>query len=459
MASLTALLGNAATGLSAAQQLLTTASQNTSNVNTPGYTRQSANLLATGGDNIWDTGGVTIGAITQSRDRYLEAQIPAAFGQASYSQARSDTLTSISALNPAAQQGLSSTLSTFYSSLRALSQNAGDAGLRQSVVSAAQALARSFNQTAGALAASQSSLDGQVAATVDQVNTAAAQVAKLNQQIRTAQAGGSAANELQDARRQAADKLAQLVGALPSTDDQGDLNLSFPGGQILVSGDTVRALKAVPDPANAGHTALQLPTGEKLPSASISGQIGGWLSVRDGTLATAGAQLDTLATDFAAAVNTAHAAGFAQDGTTGHNLYTVTPGAGAATSLAVASDVAADPRLLAAAGSVAAASGDASNLQGVLATESAALATSGTSVSNTFASLVSSFGAASSQATAESQHDAAVQTHLSTLRESASGVAVDEELINIQRAQRAYEAVSKVFTTTSTMLDVLMQLK
>ncbi len=459
MASLTALLGNTAGGLAAAQQLLATAGHNTSNVNTPGYTRQTANLLATGSGSIWDPGGVTIGSVTQSRDRYLEAQIPAAFGQASFSQSRADTLGSITALNPSAAQGLAATLGSFYSSLRALSQRAGDSGLRQGVLSAAQALARSFNQTSGALSQAQDSLDGQLGATVSTINDAAARVASLNRQIRAAKGAGQDANDLLDVRQQAQDQLAQLTGALPISNDQGDVSLALPGGQMLVSGDHATTLAAAADPANGGHVALRLPSGEELPAGSVSGQVGGWLSARDGTLAAASSALDTLAADFASAINSAHQAGYAQDGTTGHALFSVAPGAGAASRIAVASEVLANPKLLAAAGSAAAGPGDASNLVSVLGTETGALATSGVSVGNTFSALVSGFGAAASQANAEAQHDSAIKTHLSNLRESASGVSVDEELISIQKAQRAYEAVSKVFNTTSAMLDVLMQLK
>jgi flagellar hook-associated protein 1 FlgK len=43
------------------------------------------------------------------------------------------------------------------------------------------------------------------------------------------------------------------------------------------------------------------------------------------------------------------------------------------------------------------------------------------------------------------------------MRESTSGVSMDEELINLSRYQRAYEAASKLFRTVDELLANLMR--
>jgi flagellar hook-associated protein 1 FlgK len=187
--------------------------------------------------------------------------------------------------------------------------------------------------------------------------------------------------------------------------------------------------------------------------------MGGALDARDGALREAQVQLDAFAFELAGALNTAHQAGVGLDGGSGRPLFSVTAGApGAARALAVDPALAADPQLLATATSAAGLPGDGGGALALLATESATLP-SGSSPTGALSLLVSGFGASASSATARADYDQGLQEHLGGLREAASGVSVDEELINLTRAQRAFEAVSKVIQTADSMLDTLMKLK
>jgi flagellar hook-associated protein 1 FlgK len=48
--------------------------------------------------------------------------------------------------------------------------------------------------------------------------------------------------------------------------------------------------------------------------------------------------------------------------------------------------------------------------------------------------------------------------HATTLRESASGVSLDEEMVNLSRYQRAYEASLRVLRTADEMLAELVNM-
>jgi flagellar hook-associated protein 1 FlgK len=219
----------------------------------------------------------------------------------------------------------------------------------------------------------------------------------------------------------------------------------------------------VPDAANAGHVALSLtwkgagPT--TLAGSAWGGTIGGALSARDGALATAVSRIDTLAYDFATAVNTVHQNGFGLDGSGGRDLFTVgATSDGAARDFTVSAEVLADPGALAAASASTAVPGDSQNLLAIIHTESQALS-GGTDVGATLSSITAQFGAAAQRASASSEQDAAVKKNLTDLRQSVSGVSTDEELISMQAAQRAYEAIAKVIQTSNEMMQTLLSIK
>ncbi|HXI58940.1 MAG TPA: flagellar hook-associated protein FlgK [Polyangia bacterium] len=464
---LLAILSQASTSLGTHRAAAATASQNIANVNTPGYSRQTANLEAlTPTDfagNAFIGRGVGLQSITQARDLFLERQVPGAISSKGFSSTESDALGAVTALDPDGGDGLTSALGAFYAAMRGASQNPNDPGLRQAAVSAAQTLTRSFNRTAQALEDTRNGVDAKLAGTVNDVNQTAAAMADLNKQIRIARASGGEPNDLMDARQRLQDKLTQLTGAVPVANDKGDVSMALPGGTTLVSDDRAATLSVTPDASNGGHLALQLTRTDgsgpvTLPGTAVGGAMGGAISARDGAVLAAKNGIDTLAFDLGNTINAIHSAGFAADGTTGHQMFTVAASAaGAASSITVDAGLLANPSLLAAA-SAPGASGDNRNLLAIINTERTALST-GNDAATTFQGIVTSFGSAAQRSKAIADQDVGIADHLNQLRESASGVSLDEEMINMTKAQRAFEAVSKVITATNDMLDTLMSLK
>lgn len=468
MASLNSLLQNAASSLSAHRASSATASHNLQNANTPGYARQRANLEAAlpsemlGGAYLGR--GVILGTVTQARDRFIEAQMPSAMASAARSGAEASALTSVTAFDAMNEGGMTAGLGAFYSSVRQLAQNPADQSLRAATVAAAQQLTLSFNSASTQLNSARAGIDEKVRASAPEINQLLNQMASLNGQVRTARGTGAEPNDLLDARQAVQDKLTQLTGAVPVPNSDGDVNLQLPGGGgALVTGNKAAQLATFPDSTNSGHLGVHLVRADGTLSENLAdrfgGTLGGLVSARDGALRSAQTQLDTLAFDMANTMNTVHSAGYALDGSTGRNLFVVGAAAeGAAGRLTLNADIANDPRLLAAASAPGDVPGGNGNMQALLGTETMALS-GGLDTSSTLANITSSFGAASQRAVAAATADSSLQSHLTDMRESVSGVSIDEELINLTQAQRGYEAVLKVITTANEMLNTLMQLR
>jgi flagellar hook-associated protein 1 FlgK len=231
-----------------------------------------------------------------------------------------------------------------------------------------------------------------------------------------------------------------------------------------VAGSHAGSLSTGPNGANRGHLDVFLTQADgakqstPLAGSALGGTLGGTISARDGALKSAGTSVDQLAGQLATALNDQHALGFTPLGAAGGPLFDTSGAAGAAASIAVAIT---DPAELAMA-SAAGAPGDAGNAQALLKTESAPLDPADPNskdVRATLSSIVSQFGSSSAKAKAFADQDGALKDNLTKMRDSYSGVSIDEEMITMQSAQRAYEAIAKVIQTSDQMMQTLLSIK
>jgi flagellar hook-associated protein 1 FlgK len=125
--------------------------------------------------------------------------------------------------------------------------------------------------------------------------------------------------------------------------------------------------------------------------------------------------------------------------------------------MAVDPTVYANPSLIAAAGSATGGSGDSTNLQAIIDTENTKLS-SGLNVQEGMAKVTSDFGIAVSTVNDSSEFDKNLLADLTNARGSASGVSVDDEMIKLTQAQTAYNALTKVVTTTNSDAGYLMKM-
>ena len=180
------------TGLAASQGALDATSNNIANVNTPGYTREVAQLSedpeSQSGSEI-SGGGVSLDGLQSIRDELLNMQIQQQTSLQSAADAESSSLQQVQTSFTTTGTDIASALTAFSSSLAQLSANPASPAAQQGVLSSGQNLAAAFNTTANGLSSAQTAADQQVPATVSQINSLTQQIAQLNGQLAQVPAG------------------------------------------------------------------------------------------------------------------------------------------------------------------------------------------------------------------------------------------------------------------------------
>jgi len=428
--------------------------QNIANVNTPGYVRRTLDLSEIAPVDQSSAGnGVTVDRIIAQRAPLLDARIrveQAAVGRESAVSDRLSILqTEISSPGTAADAALTS----FYDAWSTLAQDPTSGVGRQQVVSQGQALARVFNNLSASLVSAQQGADSEIRSDVQQVNDLAARIAQLNVAIGAAPA--TTGETLRDEQQQALQDLASLVDVSVIDRASGGADVYIGNGRALVVGENAYSLATV-SKAPSGLADITS-GGTTITSEITGGRIGGLIQARDVLIPDYQGRVDNLAYGVVSSVNAAHQAGFDLGGNAGGDFFSpLASPAGAAAAMAVSSSVAANPNLIAAAGTPA--PGDNQNARAISDLRNAALPGGTTNPTDTWGALIYRVGADTQTAQGELQSHQDVVSQIQSLRDQVSGVSIDEEAASMLKFQRAYEANARFFSAVDQTLDALIQM-
>jgi flagellar hook-associated protein 1 FlgK len=446
-------LSSATSALTAARLGLDVTGQNLANVNTVGYSRRTLTLAEQAPTDSLSAGrGVTVVAIQAMRDVFVNARLRTEVTGSAYDEAVLDGLTEVEAAVGKPGQSLDAQLGAFFDAFATLAQDPGSVSAREGVIQQGTQLAAAFHTMNDRFMAARSNADLAIAASAGEINQLAAEVARLNEQI---SAGGSDVESLRDRRDVAISRLSELAGVTATTNSAGGIDLSIGAGRPLVVGaQSYDVTTSTAGPL--GFTSLSI-GGYDITPEIAAGRIGGLVSVRDTLVPGYQAQLDQLAYDVSAAVNTAHQAGFDAQGNAGGTFFTPLAGvAAAAGSMAVDDALAADSSLVAASGTGAI--GDNAAARAIAALRDQRLVGGTATAVGAWGQIAFRVGSDVQGAQASSDTHAAVTQQLQRLRDQTSGVSMDEEAANLMRFQRSYEASARYFTTIVDTLDTLMNM-
>ncbi|GAB4233187.1 MAG: flagellar hook-associated protein FlgK [Deltaproteobacteria bacterium] len=463
------------------QMAIQVTSHNIANVNTPGYSRQEAVITEAGAVSLrpGQLGmGSTVTGIRQQVDSLTEHQLVSENGVYASLGYTSRAVGQVEEIfNDTSGAGLSDRVNEFYNAWDDLAANPRGTAERQTVVSTAELLAAEFRRIDSQLTTLRDNANRDVASGVEEVNRIASQIAKLNGSIKVAIAQGQQPNDLVDQRGVLLKSLSEKIGYSSITDSLGQVNLFVGKGRTLVEGESAGSLvvDVNPNDPEAGlvyDVKIRLP-GQNGPVSALdtitgdisSGELAAAIRFRDDYMKTVRDRVDRLAYAVASQTNAQHAAGYGlATGTppvapTGMDFFVPI-----ASAVNAARNFLVDPAVSGNISNIAAAetpvAGDNRNSLRMADLRNLPRADLGNAtVPDYIAGMVGQVGSETKGVDLDLAHQKVVVNYLETRREEVSGVSLDEEMTNLIRFQRAFEASTKMISILDTLLDNVINLK
>ena len=457
--SLQNILSIGRASLFAHQSAIAAASNNTANAGVEGFAKRDVLFRSRGLE-----GGVAIESIRRRADRWIEQRNLFETSRLGTHLAQTQGMASIELQLHPGEGGLGQLLDEFFGAVTHLSSSPADAQARVALISAAESLAQAFNVTASRIDLERKQADGALTGAVEAVNELTSEVAALSGVIERAEAAGGEANAERDRRDVLISRIAEYLPVDLIVNDRGSVTVMIDGGIPLVEGPHAAQLRATEDATLGGMHRIELVDGSGL-STDLTGRLregklGGLLELRDETLREVATRIDTLAYELANAFNGVHSGGFGLDAVSGRDFFDP-PGAvaGAAVNLSLVSGLADNPGWIAAAGDGATAVGGNDTVLALAALAEGDLAGGNTrTFAEEFASIVADVGRRSAGVQQGIEQAELQLTSVQAIRDAQTGVSLDEELMDITKFERAYQAAARVISTVDELYQTVLSL-
>lgn len=489
-----------------------TLGHNIANANTEGYTRQRVNL--TEAIPIWAMGmtksqqpgqlgtGVEYTSITRVRDNFLDVQYRRENQLLGSWEVMNSTMTAIqNILNEPSGSGLSSVMDDFWNSWETLNRDPSLLSARVAVAGAASNMVDTLKHISEGLSNLTSDVNNNIDKKVMEANNMLDNIARLNVMIRDNESFGDNANDYRDQRDLLIDKLSTIVDVQYAEDENGMVNITSAGVNVL-DGEVVTPLTAAnAATATAGQLAGYVQSLQEtelirnqlngMVSTMISGDIkvtlsNGYVTSSDmtalndvtvdgmgmvpaGTTIPAGSKITSSMDVMVKGFNGLHQLGYTltEPTSSGIPFFVSSGGTFTIDNLQVNPEILADTNKIAASSQhevvdgvkkVIRGNSDIANAIAGLRDAIFTFPGSLTSMSqgttdDYFRALTADLGIRASNVERNYKNEQTMTDNLQIQRQSVSGVSMDEELADMIRFQQAYNAAARNMTTVDEMLD------
>ncbi len=449
--SISKLLNIGQQGLAAYQQALAVTSHNIANANNTSYSRQRVSLTTQTPDTRMSGSlgsGVKMEDVTRVKDNLTDSQLRQYYSQNSMATKQSGYLSQVeSMINEPSDSGLSSLINKFFNSFSELAVTPDSLPLRQNVTQAAQQMSGKLQSIYSGIQQIKPDLKAEADATVKTINESLKTIQTLNTQIFEARLTGNTPNDLMDTRDKAINDLSKLAN-INVTFDKDNTAIVSMGGIMAVDKASAMQFQSVEE-----NGQLKIKTSDGSTSMALQGgELGSISQLYNTVLPGLTKKLDDTATKIMTQVNKLHAAGSTIDNPpqTGIAFFdSYKDGV-----LSVNKAIVDDPKKIAA-------SSDGTSGNNTIASQIANLQdqkmSDGLTIGDTYAGFINDIATSIQSADQTTESTGMVIEQLEGQKSNYSGVSVDEEMINILKYQRSYDASAKVIKMANEIFATLLQ--
>lgn len=449
----------------AQQRAMEVTGHNIANANTPGYSRQQVMMVPTtpypypaanapaGGPGQLGS-GVRIAAIRRVRDSFLDFQLRNEYQTMGYWNARRDIISQLEVifLEPS-EFGLSSLLGEFWNAWQELNKNPENMPVRISLREKAQGLTDTVRLMYQSLSDLRQGLALDIRTKVDEINSLAAQLVDINEQVVKVTALGQQPNDLMDQRDLILDRLSSYINITLAQKPNGTIEV-FAGSRMLVQESQAFALLAL---VRNEEISVVWEKNEQ-PMNILNGDLKALIQGYNEHIPSYQAELNRLVRTLTEEVNALHRNGFGLNNSTGQDFFVplAAEDVPEAMFFSLASGVLADVN------NIAAAAGPDSPGDGSVALAIARLRAKMTMQDGTatfesyYQNMIARLGVEGEEALRLVNIQGQLVRALEVRKEEAAGVSLDEEMINLVQFQYAYQAAARLVATMDEMLNVLI---
>ncbi|MCL5015714.1 MAG: flagellar hook-associated protein FlgK [Firmicutes bacterium] len=451
------ILNIAGRSLAAEQLAMEVTGNNMANATTPGYHRESTDLVETPPIPSPDLSGtlqgqgVSVDAISRAQSAFLSRSVRTQYGSMGRWKSLNTVLSQIqNVFQEPSSSGLQEAMGKFFDAWLTLSQTPNSLSSRQAVLEQGKSLAGTFNGMSQQLDAATQNINQSLTTTVSQINTLTGEIARLNTEITAVSSSGSSANALLDQRGLYMDQLSQLVNMSYTVNSDQSVNI-YLGNNPLVSNNQAYTLSISPSASTFGTNQVEF-GGQPLTGLK-NGELSGLLQ-GGADIANYLSQLNSLAQSVVNAVNNQQAQGYQLNSSAHGGPFFASSGISAGT-MHVSSALTTQGI---AAASQQNAPGDGSNAQAM----SDLMQTTHPSLGQYtfgqyYTNLVGQVGNEGQHA--QNLFNSANQTlqSLSNARQSATGVDINQSSAHLIQEQQSYQAAAQLVAVEQSLMSSLFQ--